>query len=203
MAQSLKRPTTPGKFSRVDEITLPDLKETWTTRDFRLANKMVMPFCPCGNQPAFDFDEYKDSFEFSGACLIQLSNINVGVEPSARPKYNFWRPTPKAHLLHYSHQGLQKPNWTILMLSYRTWGREPTPEGTVPCGVRSWVTASRGLTRPPMIGCAICGRLHVSANSAQIVVQSGSHLKSPPRSSEAETKRCYSVNCWKRVSLLH
>ena len=44
-----------------------------------------MPIRPYGNPPAFELNEYNLGNPWS--LFIQLSNIDVGVEPSARPKY--------------------------------------------------------------------------------------------------------------------
>ena len=51
---------------------------------------MAMPFRPYGNPPAFDLEEYKDAFEAWEAqwkLFLRLSNIDIGVEVSARPSY--------------------------------------------------------------------------------------------------------------------
>jgi len=51
---------------------------------------MAMPFRPYGNPPAFDLEEYKDAFEAWEAqwkVFLRLSNIDTGVEASARPSY--------------------------------------------------------------------------------------------------------------------
>ena len=51
---------------------------------------MAKPFRPYGTPPAFDLDEYKDSFEIWEAqwdIFLELSTINTGLPENERPRY--------------------------------------------------------------------------------------------------------------------